>query len=63
MQDYYTMATLVENYLEELKVHPVTVTEAISDENYEKSYQIRKENPTISKKEFLKKLGIEEYRQ
>lgn len=61
MLSYYQKATQVENYLEGLKLHPVTVTEAISDDYIEKSYQILQENPTISKRDFLKKLGIEEW--
>jgi hypothetical protein len=40
----------------------VTVAEAVSDDYYEKTSQILKENPKISKIEFLRKLGIEEFK-
>ena len=63
MKNYYAKATLVEKYLEGLNIHPITVTEAISDENYNKSYNLIIENPKITKQEFLNKLGIGEYRQ
>ena len=54
---------LVIQYLKKLDVHPVTIAEALDNKIYAKTYQILQENPTISKREFLKKLGIEEYRQ
>ena len=48
----------VGDYLDSLGVHPITVAEAVSDDYFEKSYQIIKENPGISKNEFLSKLGL-----
>ena len=53
---------VVVNYLDSLNIHPITVTEAVTDENCEKSYQLIKDNPKISKAEFLKKMGIEEHK-
>ena len=63
MLTQYEKDTIVQNYLEKLGTHPVTIAKVLDDSICETSYQILKENPTISKKEFLKKLGIEEYRQ
>ena len=50
----------VMKYLKTLDVHPMNIAEAGSDDNYRKSYQLIKDNPKISKKEFLEKMGIEE---
>ena len=38
----------------------ITIGDAICDENLEKSYQLIKENPNISKAEFLRIMQIEE---
>lgn len=54
---------LVIQYLKKIDVHPITIGVSLSEQNYEKTYQILQENPTISKRDFLKKLGIEEYRR
>jgi len=40
---------------------PVTIAESVSDGNYKKSYEIIKENPNITKKEFLERMNLEEY--
>ena len=52
----------MEQYLRSLGLTWVTVAEAVSDDYYEQTKQILKENPKISKIEFLKKLGIEEFK-
>ena len=62
MTDQYEKGTLVSNYLEKLNVHPVTIAEAVSDNNYIKSYNLIQENPNITKEEFLKKMNIEEFK-
>ena len=62
MKDQYQKGMVVVHYLDDLNVHPITVTEAVTDENCEKSYQLIKDNPKISKAEFLKKMGIEEHK-
>ena len=49
-------------YLEKLNVHPVTIAESVSDNNYIKSYNLIQENPNITKEEFLKKMNIEEFK-
>ncbi len=61
MRDQYQILTFVEDYLESLNIHPITVTEALTDENYQKSYQLIKENPQITKKEFLSQMNLEEF--
>ncbi len=38
----------------------LTIGQAIDDKNVEKSYQLIKENPKITKDEFLTKMKIEE---
>ena len=52
--------TEIEEYLRGLGLSWITIAEALSDGNYRKSYQLIKDNPKISKKEFLKKMEIEE---
>ncbi len=56
----YQMGTLVMDYLEELQVNPIAMLDAICDENLEQSYKLIKENPKITKAEFLQKMGITE---
>jgi len=60
MSEQYQKGTLVSNYLKKLGVHPITIAEAVSDENYRNSYRLIKENPEISKKEFLTKMQLVE---
>ena len=60
MTEQYEKGILVINYLEKLGVNPITIAEAVSDDNYQKSYQLIKNNPTISKKEFLMEIGLVE---
>ncbi len=62
MTDQYEKGTLVSKYLEKKGVHPVTIAEAVSDDNYIKSYKLIQENPNITKEEFLKKMNIEEFK-
>ena len=57
MTEQYQKGLLVSKYLERLHTHPVTIAEAVSDEYYQKSYQLITENPKITKAEFLKKDG------
>ena len=61
MTEQYQKGSLVASYLDNLNVHPVTVAEAVSDDNFRKSYQLIQENPHITKEEFLTTMGIEEY--
>ena len=56
----YQKGTLVMNYLRELGTDGSAILDAICDENLEQSYQLIKENPQISKAEFLKKMQITE---
>ena len=60
MQNQNQMALSMENYLEKLGISQITITEAVTDENLEKSYQLITENPKITKQEFLKIMEIEE---
>jgi hypothetical protein len=47
------------DYLRSIGFDFETIGDAICDENLEKSYEIIVQNPTISKYEFVEKLGIE----
>lgn len=62
MTEQYQKGSVIAKYLDELNVHPITVAEAISNDNYQKSYQIIQENPNISKTEFLEKMQLIEER-
>ena len=62
MTEQYRKGMLVGNYLDNLDIHPITVAEAVSDDYLEKSYQLITENPKITKKEFLKAMELEEYK-
>ena len=56
----YQKGVLVMNYLQSLNVKMITIGDAICDENLEQSYQLIKENPKISKAEFLQRMQISE---
>ena len=62
MMNQNQKALLLETFLEELGFNQITITEAVTDENYEKSYQLINDNPKITKKEFLKQMQIEEWK-
>ena len=52
---------VVMDYLETLGMNYPTILDAICDRNVEASYRLIKENPNISKEEFLRKMNIEEW--
>ena len=52
---------VVMDYLETLDMNYETILDAICDENVEASYRLIKENPNISKEEFLRRMNIEEW--
>ncbi len=56
----YQKGMLVMNYLKSLQTDILTIGDAIEDDNLEKSYQLIKENPQITKAEFLKQMGLKE---
>ena len=56
----YQKGILVMDYLQRLGLDMITIGEAVEDQKLEKSYQLIKENPQITKKEFLEKMQIEE---
>ena len=60
MISQYEMGILVMDYLQTLGMSMMTVGTAISDKNLKKSYQLIKDNPQISKQDFLNQMGIEE---
>ena len=60
MKNLYQMALSVENCLENLGLNQITITEASTDDNLEKSYRLIQKNPKITKEEFLAKMEIEE---
>ena len=61
MSEQYKMGIFVMDYLQGLGVDMITIGQAIDDKNLKKSYLLIKENPTISKKEFFRVLGINEF--
>ena len=56
----YQKGILVMDYLQNLGIDMTTVLVAICDENLEQSYQLIRQNPQISKEEFLQMMQIEE---
>ena len=50
----------VENYLRSLGLSWITIAEAMSDENCNKTIQLLKQNPRITKEDFLREMKIEE---
>ena len=60
MSTPYQQGVLVMNYLEALGATSCEILDAICDENRERSYNLIKENPKITRMEFLEKMGIEE---
>ena len=56
----YQKGILVMDYLQDLGVNMITIGEAIDDKNLDRSYQLIKENPQITKAEFLKKMQMTE---
>ena len=63
MTEQYRMGVSVMDYLESLELDMITIGRAICDKNLERSYQLIKENPNISKEEFLTAMGIEEWEE
>ncbi len=61
MTDDYKKGKFICDYLESLDTNLITIGEAIDDNNLERSYRLIKENPKITKEEFLEEMGIEEY--
>lgn len=49
------------NYLQSVGIVMVDILEAVADDTIEKSYKVIKDNPTISKEEFMRVMKIEEY--
>ena len=58
----YEKIILVMDYLQGLGLNMLTVGRAIDNDHLGKSYQIIKENPNISKRDFLKIMKIKEIR-
>lgn len=56
----YEKGLIVMNYLQKLGLNMSTVGTAIDDNKLEKSYQLIKQNPRITKEEFLREMKIEE---
>ena len=59
MTDDYKKGIIVLDYLKSIGLDFGTIGEAICDENLGKSYEIILQNPTISKQEFVEKIGID----
>lgn len=56
----YQKAMSVIAYLRNFKLSEITITEAVVDSKLEQSYQLIKDNPKITKEEFLRIMEIEE---
>lgn len=50
----------IDRRLQEIGCNPMTLIDAICDDNYEKSYQVLLDNPDITKEDFLTIMDIEE---
>ena len=59
MSEAYDKGVFVMDYLQSIGFDFETILDAICDEYLDKSYEIIVQNPTISKYEFVEKLGIE----
>ena len=59
MSEAYNKGVFVMDYLKRIGFDFETIADAICDENLDKSYEVIVQNPTISKYEFVGKLGIE----
>ncbi len=59
MSKEYEIGEFVLNYLKSIGLDTITSLEAISDENLSKSYDLIKNNPNITKHEFVEQMGIE----
>ena len=59
MSKDYDKGVFVMDYLRSIGLDGETILDAICDENLDKSYEVIVQNPTISKYEFVGKLGIE----
>ena len=57
---HYQKGISVTDYLQGLGIDMITILDAVCDENLEQSYQLIKENPQITKEEFLEKMNISE---
>ena len=58
MTEQYKKGVFIMDFLEDLGMSITTIGTTIDDEHLEKSYQLIKNNPQISKAEFLEKMGL-----
>ena len=56
----YDKGMVVMDYLKSIGVDILAITEAVSDENLDKSFQLIQDNPNISKDDFLDTMDIAE---
>ena len=59
MGDKHNRFTYTMDYLKSIGLDWETVGRAISDENFEKSYEIITQTPNITKYEFVERSGID----
>lgn len=59
MSEAYAKGVFVMDYLESIGLDFVTIGKAVCDKNLDKSYKIIVQNPSISKHDFIEKLGID----
>ena len=59
MSEAYRKGVFVMDYLKSIGLDMLTIGDAICDENFEKSYEIITQNPSIGKYEFIEQLGID----
>ena len=58
MTEQYKKGVFIMDFLEDLGMNMLTIGTTIDNEHLEKSYQLIKNNPQISKAEFLEKMGL-----
>lgn len=56
----YEKGVAIMDYLQSLGLDMITIGQAIDDKNLEKSFELIRDNPKITKDEFLAKMGIKE---
>ncbi len=59
MSSEYNKGVFVMDYLQSIGLDMITIGSAVDDENLQKSYDLIKSNPTITKYEFVQQLGID----
>lgn len=62
MFDQYKKSQVIIAFLDKLGLSAIDTGEAVCDKNYKKAYRIIATNPQITKKQFLKRMKITEFK-